>query len=120
MVDNDSNFANQLGQELKAVRQVRGLSLVAVSAPAKISAAYLQKLERGVVKNPSPRVLMRLAEVLECEYDRLMGLAGYAPLAKERPQRKATFLEAALRNEQLTDDEQRAVVAFIAYLKGIR
>jgi hypothetical protein len=63
---------------------------------------------------------MRLAEVLECEYDRLMALAGYVQAGSPKKSGKLTFLEAALRNEKLSDGEQRAVLAFIAYLKGIR
>jgi transcriptional regulator with XRE-family HTH domain len=121
MVDAARDTAKRLGADLRTIRQVRNLSLAAVSEPAKISAAYLQKLESGAVKNPSPRVLMRLAEVLECDYDRLMELAGYVAARKPKSSgERATFLEAALRNEQLTDSEQRAVLAFVAYLKGLR
>ena len=75
MVDATQDSATQLGNDLKALRQLRKQSLAAVAEPAKISAAYLQKLEKGAVQNPSPRVLMRLARVLECEYDHLMELA---------------------------------------------
>ena len=120
MVNKTQDMAQQLGRELRAIRQLRALSLAGVAEPAKISAAYLQKLESGSVQNPSPRVLMRLAEVLECEYDRLMELAGYVTTGKPRSSRRTTFLEAALRKEELTDSEQRAVLAFIAYLKGLR
>jgi hypothetical protein len=73
-----------------------------------------------MVKNPSPRVLMRLAEVLDCEYDRLMELAGYVNAGRPKKSGKTTFLEAALRNEDLSDEEQRAVLAFISYLKKVR
>jgi len=109
-----------LGEELKTIRQIRNLSLASVAEPAKISTAYLQKLENGIVKNPSPHVLMRLAEVLECEYDRLMALAGYVKANSPKKSGKLTFLEAALRNEDLSDEEQRAVLAFISYLKKVR
>jgi transcriptional regulator with XRE-family HTH domain len=120
MVNTAQDAARRLGGELRTVRQLRELSLAAVAEPAKISAAYLQKLESGSVQNPSPRVLMRLADALDCDYDRLMDLAGYVTAGRPKSSRKATFLEAALRNEQLTDDEQRAVLAFIAYLKRVR
>ena len=120
MVDNKTDTAQKLGHELRAVRQLRRLSLAAVAAPAKISTAYLQKLENGLVKNPSPRVLMRLAEVLNCEYDRLMSLSGYVSSGRPATSKNPSFLEAALSHESLTDEEQRAVLAFISYLKGIR
>ncbi len=120
MINNLQSGAEALGAELNAIRKVRELSLVAVAEPAKISAAYLQKLENGSVQNPSPRVLMRLAGVLHCDYDRLMTLVGYVTSPQPSKGGKATFLEAALRNEDLSDAEQRAVLAFISYLKGVR
>jgi cytochrome c1 len=49
-----------------------------------------------------------------------MELAGYVARVNPAGRGKATFLEAALRNEELTDEEQRAVIAFITYLKGLR
>jgi transcriptional regulator with XRE-family HTH domain len=120
MVNARKHSAQNLGDDLKALRQLRNMSLAAIAGPSKISVAYLQKLENGVVKNPSPHVLMRLAEVLGCEYDHLMELAGYVTAGKSRTPGKASFLEAALRNEDLTNEEQRAVMAFIRYLKGLR
>ena len=120
MVDKKNEHTRLLGEELKMIRQMQELSLAAVAEPAKISTTYLQKLETGLVKNPSPRVLMRLSEVLDCEYDRLMELAGYMREGRPRKSGKISFLEAALRNEELSDDEQRAVIAFISYLKGLR
>jgi transcriptional regulator with XRE-family HTH domain len=67
----------QLGEELQRARQERSLSLKAVAEPARITAPYLQKLERGMVDTPSPRVLGRLAAVLHIPYLRLLELAGY-------------------------------------------
>ncbi|UCH63876.1 MAG: helix-turn-helix transcriptional regulator [Fidelibacterota bacterium] len=120
MVNDSVDIAKNLGDDLKTLRQLRNVSLAAIAKPAKISAAYLQKLENGMVKNPSPRVLMRLAEVLDCEYGHLMELAGYVTAGKPQTPGKISFLEAALRNEELTAEEQRAVMAFIRYLKGLR
>ena len=67
----------KLAEALHDAREERGLSLAAVAEPASISAAYLHKFERGVVDNPSPRVLARIAAALEMPYLRLMELAGY-------------------------------------------
>jgi len=120
MVKNTSRSTASLGEEFKATRRLRKLSLAAAAKPAKISAAYLQKLESGRVQNPSPRVLLRLAETLDTEYERLMELAGYVSAGGSVQAERASFLEAALRHEDLTDEEQRAVVAFILYLKGLR
>jgi transcriptional regulator with XRE-family HTH domain len=66
-----------LGKQLRDARTKRGLSLEAASRAAKISQAYLHKLEAGRVQSPSPHVLQRLSEVLGVSYRRLMKLAGY-------------------------------------------
>ena len=45
----------KLGRELRRAREEKGASLEAVAGPAKISAAYLHKLERGVVSSPATK-----------------------------------------------------------------
>jgi len=108
-----------LGKELRAVRKLRERSLQGVAGPAKISVAYLQKLENGVVNDPSPRVLRRLAGALEVPYYRLMELAGYLdPDQEER--RSPSPVPWVLAGEELTEAEWRAVAAFVRYLKGQR
>jgi transcriptional regulator with XRE-family HTH domain len=62
---------------LRLLRAVHGLSLKAAADRAEISPTYLQKLERGQVKSPSPHLLYRLAETYEYPYAELMKLAGY-------------------------------------------
>jgi HTH-type transcriptional regulator, competence development regulator len=112
----------ELGIELQKARKDRQESLEAVSRPAKISGTYLQKLERGDVNNPSPRVLARLAAVLEVQYLRLMELAGYLneeQLAEERIKDRASQPHP-LAGQQLTSEEWRAVGVFIKYLVAQR
>jgi HTH-type transcriptional regulator, competence development regulator len=110
---------NPLGDQLRSVRQIRGLSLKAVSEPAGISTAYLQKLEGGEVRQPSPHILHRLGEVLDVPYTTLMELAGYVV-----PKREATLagnsFDHALNSADLTDNERKAVAAFIAHLREQR
>ena len=111
-----------LGEELKRARESAGKSLERVASPANISTTYVQKLERGVVNSPSPRVLGRLAIVLELPYLRLMELAGYldadqaVAARKRRPSPKAHPLDGA----ELTPEEWREVGDFIEALKGRR
>lgn len=94
------------------------MSLEAVAGPARISATYLHKLERGVVDNPSPRVLARIAVALEVSYLRLMELAGYLDelqLAEARL-REDVLRPHPLAGQQLTLEEWRAVGDFIKKL----
>lgn len=119
-------MAAGLGQQLKTVRQLKGLSLRAVAAPAEISVAYLQKLEGGEVQQPSPNVLLRLAKVLDVPYETLMELSGYTPPTP------AGALEAlgalaptdsfaqALNSIDLSEEERKAVAAFVAHLRDQR
>lgn len=108
----------ELGNELQQARAAKHISLEAVAGPARISAAYLHKLERGAVDSPSPRVLARIAGVLETSYLKLMERAGYlddAQLAQTR------LLESEprphpLAGQQLTPEEWTAVGAFIKLL----
>jgi HTH-type transcriptional regulator, competence development regulator len=108
----------ELGNELQKARERKGLSLESVAGPARISAAYLHKLEHGVVNSPSPRVLARLAVALEVCHLRLMELAGYLDeeqLAQVHLREPAPQLHP-LANQQLTPEEWRAVGAFIKML----
>jgi transcriptional regulator with XRE-family HTH domain len=108
-----------LGEQLRSIRKVRGLSLKAVAEPAEISTAYLQKLEGGDVQQPSPHVLHRLGEVLEIPYATLMELAGYVVPEREGVLAGNTF-DHALSSTDLSDDERKAVAAFIALLRDQR
>jgi transcriptional regulator with XRE-family HTH domain len=101
------------------VRQIRGLSLKAVAEPATISIAYLQKLEGGDVKQPSPNVLHRVGRVLDIPYATLMDLAGYVVPESDGVLAANTF-DHALSSSDLTDDERKAVAAYIALLRQQR
>ena len=100
------------------MRSALGLSLKAVADPAEISTTYLQKLEGGEVKSPSPNVLHRLAETLNVPYPELMRLAGY--VVPDGGSENASPFEHALASSDLTADERRAVAAFIAHLRQQR
>src|SRR5438552_5889896 len=109
-----------LGHALGEARERLGLSLQSAADPAGISAPYLQKLERGVVETPSPRVLGRLAVALDVPYLRLMELAGYL----DEEQRAAAQARAPrphpLAGQELSPQEWEAVGAFISGLRARR
>ncbi len=112
-------MGNPLGDQLRSLRQVRGLSLKAVAEPAQISTAYLQKLEGGGVSTPSPHVLHRLSEVLNIPYSTLMELAGYVVPDREAVLAGNSF-DHALSSADLSQAERNAVAAFIAHLREQR
>lgn len=111
-------MASELGEQLRSVRSALGLSLKAVAEPAEISTTYLQKLEGGEVRNPSPNILHRLAATLNVPYSELMRLAGY--VVPDGGSGSASPFEHALASSDLSDDERRAVAAFISHLRNQR
>lgn len=105
-----------LGAELSSARARAGRSLRDVASASGISAAYLQKLERSQVSEPSPRILRNLAVCLGISYGRLMKAAGYeAPIHSQ-----VDPLARKLAASRLTDAEERAVAAFIEHLVAQR
>lgn len=113
----DVGDPRQLGRELASARERAKRSLRSVAGASEISAAYLQKLERGQVEEPSPRILRRLATELGIDYRRLMGFAGYdVPSARQ----VANPLTSRLAGASLTETEERAVAAFIEHLVAQR
>ncbi len=108
----------ELGKELHQAREKAGSSLDAIALASKISGAYLHKLERGLVNNPSPRVLARIASALEIPYLRLMELAGYlsdqevAQVRKHKPSPRPH----PLSGKELSQEEWREVGGFIETL----
>jgi HTH-type transcriptional regulator, competence development regulator len=112
--------AKELGVTLFDVRQLRKRSLKSVADQAEISPAYLQKLERGDVKSPSPHVLLALGEALDIPYERLMELAGYlVPRTRRRRGERpgVQVLAQALNSEQLTADELAALARYLAWYR---
>ena len=110
----------ELGKALNQARESGRQSLDGVARPAKISATYLQKLERGQVKSPSPRVLARLAGVLGMPYLRLMQLAGYLDAAQAAEVAGRPPEPHPLQDGALTPAEWRALADFIKVLKARR
>lgn len=109
-----------LAEAIRESRQAAGLSLEAVAQPANISAPYLLKLERAQVASPSPRVLARLATVLNVPYLRLMELAGYLDeedLAKVQTRAREPH---PLAGQKLTAAEWREVGGFIRRMVATR
>lgn len=70
-------MTRRLGEHLHDVRRTQRRSLKSVAEAARISVAYLQKLERGEVRSPSPHVLHGLSAALRVSYAALMEQAGF-------------------------------------------
>lgn len=118
-----------LGNKLRQVRKLKSLSLRDVEAKTGISNAYLSQLERGDASNPSPKKLKSLADCYVIPYADLLSLAGYLSsdngnqnqlIASQGDDRTNTILGTALKNVELTEEEENSVVQYITFLKAQR
>jgi transcriptional regulator with XRE-family HTH domain len=107
----------ELGPRLREVRDRRDRSLSDVAGEAEISSAYLQKLEAGGVKQPSPNILYALAKALKVEYAELMRLAGYVTPRDSRAKKRTNELTYALSSEPLTDDEASQLAQYLDWYR---
>jgi len=109
----------ELGRQLQRVRELKGWSLKRVAKPAEMSTAYLQKLERGEVRSPSPHKLYALSQVLEIPYESLMRLAGYVvpTETKATASEGVNLLLHALNSEELSADEAEALARYLSWYR---
>jgi transcriptional regulator with XRE-family HTH domain len=105
------------GSALQKIRLLKGLSLTKTAKDARISPAYLQKLERNGVEEPSPHILLRIAKALGVEYLDLMRLFGYIRDDESRANAGASLLAQALSGLQLSEDEVEAVARYLAWYR---
>lgn len=73
-----------LGDVLRHARLHRQLTLRQVERQIGIPNAYLSQIERGVIRQPNPSVLMELAELYELNYGLIAEWAGYLDASPSR------------------------------------
>ena len=111
-------MAPSIGSVIRQAREVRQLSAVDAARAARISPAYLNRLENDAVKKPSPHVLHQLSEALAVPYNDLLRLSGY-PLPDE-PEGTASQTVGAALFADLTDDEREELLEYLAWYRARR
>lgn len=107
-----------LGVRLRAARERVGLTLREVEERTGISNAYLSQIESGRIKEPSPRMLHRLAELYGESYAHLLELAGYPVPGRSSGGPPDDFARHAHRRlGSVTREEE---VELLEYLKFMR
>jgi transcriptional regulator with XRE-family HTH domain len=109
-------LATSFGALLKQAREVRELSAIDAARAARISPAYLSKLENDAVKKPSPHVLQQLSEALAVPYAELMRLSGYRVPGETAETAAATV--GTLLFADLTDDEREELLEYLAWYRA--
>lgn len=116
MISDMDEKTRPLGEFLQATREEKKLTLRAVEKAVSISNAYLSQLESGKIKQPSPSILHKLAQLYEISYSEVLELAGY-PVPDQLTEKtsRTTF---ASRIGPVTSDEQEALVEYLAFLRS--
>ena len=81
-----------------------------------MSNAYLSQLERGKIKQPSPKVLHALAECYRVSYALMLDLAGY-PIPKRVKFSPAPLEVLAARVGAVTAEEEDALADYLTFIR---
>ena len=111
-------MAPSFGVVIRQAREVRQLSAGDAARAAKISPAYLNRLENDAVKKPSPHVLHQLSEALTVPYAELLRLSGYRLPHDPGSNTVNTVSEALFAD--LTDDERDELLEYLAWYRARR
>jgi len=112
-------MANDLGEKLRLYRNAKGLSLRDVEKETKISNSYLNQLEQGKVKEPSPHMLHKLASFYGVPYTSLLKLAGYLVPNEEARTKKAAGVAFSLLKD-LTEEEEGELLRYLEFIRKKR
>lgn len=104
------------GEKLRQYRNIKGLTLREVEKGTGVSNAYLNQLEQGKVKDPSPHMLHKLATFYGVSYENLLKLAGYIVPTKTLATKKATGVAYSLLADLVPEEEEE----LLRYLEFIR
>jgi transcriptional regulator with XRE-family HTH domain len=118
-----------LGTYLNRVRRATGMTLRDVEAATSknVTNGYLSQIEKGDIKQPSPRILHSLAAVYGIDYAALLGRAGHAvPNSHDDKYGEARQAADAINGfplrslEDLTPDETSALMEYLNFIKSRR
>jgi len=111
--------ATSIGVLLRQARELRQLSTGDAARAARISPAYLNRLENDAVRKPSPHVLHQLSEALAVPYADLMRLSGYRLPDEVDAAASPASLSTALFGD-LTEDEREELTEYLAWYRSRR
>ncbi len=107
-----------LRETLMEARKERGWSLREVERRTGIHNAHLSQIESGGIERPDPSILFALATTYGLEYETLLRLAGHVQGDEGRPRPSPYGAVAYRALSELSEDEQREVIEYIAQLKS--
>lgn len=117
--DDEPKKGMTLGQYLAAIRSDRKLTLREVEDGTNkdVSNAYLSQIENNKIKQPSPHILNKLAELYGIDFLNLMELAGYISSTDKRDGDKRHGRVATFAEQNLTPEEEAALQNHLQFLR---
>lgn len=94
------------GEELRKIRESRGMTVNQLAMYSDISAASISRYETGERGTPKPPTIEKLAKGLKIDYNYLMQVAGHLEEPNEETQRETAqklleFLDLDMANEEI-------------------
>lgn len=84
-----------IGKNLARIRKVKMLGVNELSRMAGVNAGYISAIEKGTRKNPSLKILSKLASALDVTVDRLTGESARGIIDKQLEEKNMTLEELA-------------------------
>lgn len=103
-----------VGAVLRRAREYHRLSIREVERRIGRSSAYLSQVERGVIRQPDPRVLLELADLYGLDFATLAAWAGWSSRPGEENLSSANII---VRRVLELDEKQRAEL--LVYVEGL-
>lgn len=111
-------MAVTLAERLRQLRKIKQLTLRDVEDKTGVSNGYLNQLEQGKIKEPSPHILHKLAEVYGIRYEALLQLAGYLSLANDKSGRSKRAAGVAFSlTQDLTAEEEEELLKYLEFIR---
>ena len=117
-----SREARRVGETLRRARTYHELSIREVERRIGKSTAYLSQVERGLIKQPDPVVLLDLAELYKINFDLLAEWAHWvSPDEGDVPDNSRDSMSVLAKQiMELRDDERTKVIQFVEEILRLR
>jgi transcriptional regulator with XRE-family HTH domain len=105
-----------VGRVLRRAREHCGLALREVGRRIGRSSAYLSQIERGLIQQPDPVVLLGLAELYKLDFMTLAKWAGWTGEPEGSPDRGNSATLLVRRVLELDDTQRTEILSYIEKL----
>ena len=108
---NEKEFMHMVGDRIKKLREQKGLTINELSQLSNVSKSYISSIERGIQKNPSIKVLKKIAKTLNTSLETILSYDKREIILDEEwiePLEQAIHLG-------LTKDEFHEFLSFVRY-----